>query len=610
MRSDRVIATTDFHTAGIGMRLVTSGLGRVPGASMAEKRRWFEEHLDHLRTGLCLEPRGHREPPHRGADRAGHAGRALRAPLHLPGRLLRLLRRGDHRRRHRGHRDRHGRRGAARRRPCVIDTEGGRGRDHRALGRRAGREVTLRWTPSFVALSDAARRGRGGGRGAGRHRGGRRQRLRGRRGGAAGRRRVAREHARRIAQRGMAVRAGRERPAPRGACPASARPPWTTSSSTSCPTPRACRPTRSCGARARSTRRRAARAPARAWRCSITAACMDVGSTPGEPRASSGCDFPGRIAGETTVDGRPAILPEITGTAYLTGLQPVPLRSRTIPSAPAFSWTPEPMKTLVLGGGVVGVTTAYFLAKAGHEVTLLEEKDGARARGHRRQRRDHRARPLLRVGLAARAAHAVAVAARRRDGDPRAAQRRPPALRVGAPLPARVHDGARAAQHARQAAPLPVQPGRAQRGGAGRGDRVPGDHRGALYLHRDPAELEAGIKKMALLAEHGQKQEILDAAGARPARAGLRAGAGQDRRRHPRPRRLERRLAAVLGGAGARVPREARRHRQARHARDARCAPRATASPAWSRSDGRAHGRQLRAGARRRARPASRAPRE
>jgi D-amino-acid dehydrogenase len=34
------------------------------------------------------------------------------------------------------------------------------------------------------------------------------------------------------------------------------------------------------------------------------------------------------------------------------------------------------MKTLVLGGGVVGVTTAYFLAKAGHEVTILEEKEG------------------------------------------------------------------------------------------------------------------------------------------------------------------------------------------------------------------------------------------
>src|SRR4030095_6719341 len=36
----------------------------------------------------------------------------------------------------------------------------------------------------------------------------------------------------------------------------------------------------------------------------------------------------------------------------------------------------DPMKTLVLGGGVVGVTTAYFLAKVGHEVTILEEKEG------------------------------------------------------------------------------------------------------------------------------------------------------------------------------------------------------------------------------------------
>src|SRR6266511_3824105 len=33
------------------------------------------------------------------------------------------------------------------------------------------------------------------------------------------------------------------------------------------------------------------------------------------------------------------------------------------------------MKTLVLGGGIVGVTTAYFLARAGHEVTIVEEKE-------------------------------------------------------------------------------------------------------------------------------------------------------------------------------------------------------------------------------------------
>jgi D-amino-acid dehydrogenase len=33
------------------------------------------------------------------------------------------------------------------------------------------------------------------------------------------------------------------------------------------------------------------------------------------------------------------------------------------------------MKTLVLGGGVVGVTTAYFLARAGDEVTLVEQQE-------------------------------------------------------------------------------------------------------------------------------------------------------------------------------------------------------------------------------------------
>jgi proline racemase len=60
MRSDRVLGTIDFHTAGIGMRLLTSGLGRLPGSTIAEKRRWFQEHHDDLRTGLCLEPRGHR----------------------------------------------------------------------------------------------------------------------------------------------------------------------------------------------------------------------------------------------------------------------------------------------------------------------------------------------------------------------------------------------------------------------------------------------------------------------------------------------------------------------------------------------------------------------
>jgi proline racemase len=60
MRTDGLVQTVDFHTAGIAMRLVVSGIPRLPGTTLAEKRRHFQAAFDHLRTGLCLPPRGHR----------------------------------------------------------------------------------------------------------------------------------------------------------------------------------------------------------------------------------------------------------------------------------------------------------------------------------------------------------------------------------------------------------------------------------------------------------------------------------------------------------------------------------------------------------------------
>ena len=40
-------------------RVVTSGIGEIPGSSMAEKRLYFMEHMDYWRQWLMYEPRGH-----------------------------------------------------------------------------------------------------------------------------------------------------------------------------------------------------------------------------------------------------------------------------------------------------------------------------------------------------------------------------------------------------------------------------------------------------------------------------------------------------------------------------------------------------------------------
>jgi proline racemase len=53
------IATVDMHTGGEPLRIVTDGLPALEGRTVLEKRRFFREHLDHLRTGLMFEPRGH-----------------------------------------------------------------------------------------------------------------------------------------------------------------------------------------------------------------------------------------------------------------------------------------------------------------------------------------------------------------------------------------------------------------------------------------------------------------------------------------------------------------------------------------------------------------------
>lgn len=315
MRSDRVLGTIDFHTAGIGMRLLTSGLGRLPGSTIGEKRRWFRERLDHLRTGLCLEPRGHRglliavmtEPVTPDADfglffiypggyyvscgegTIGAATVAIETGM-VP------------------------RQGAET--PVVIDTETG---VVETIARSDGdrvREVTLKWTPSFVALTEQIVEVEGVGEvpldvavGVGnvfaiveaRHLG----------------LSVRRELAKKIALRGMAVRE-----AVNGQLQVDVPGPGKTSVDNvlvhELPDADGVSPNALVWGPGQVDA-----APCGSGTCARMAlfhhrGLMAVGST-FVSRGLLGLDFRGRIAGETEVEGRRAILPEITGTAYLTG---------------------------------------------------------------------------------------------------------------------------------------------------------------------------------------------------------------------------------------------------------------------------------------------------
>ena len=56
---DRIV-TIDSHTQGEPTRLLISGVGRLHGGTMKEKRDDFESRYDHVRMLLTREPRGHR----------------------------------------------------------------------------------------------------------------------------------------------------------------------------------------------------------------------------------------------------------------------------------------------------------------------------------------------------------------------------------------------------------------------------------------------------------------------------------------------------------------------------------------------------------------------
>jgi proline racemase len=59
MRARRVFHAVDSHTEGMPTRVVVGGVGTIPGDTMFDRRRYFMAHLDGIRRALMYEPRGH-----------------------------------------------------------------------------------------------------------------------------------------------------------------------------------------------------------------------------------------------------------------------------------------------------------------------------------------------------------------------------------------------------------------------------------------------------------------------------------------------------------------------------------------------------------------------
>jgi proline racemase len=53
------VQTIDAHAAGEPLRLIVGGFPSPLGKTMLDKREWVRRHADHLRRALMLEPRGH-----------------------------------------------------------------------------------------------------------------------------------------------------------------------------------------------------------------------------------------------------------------------------------------------------------------------------------------------------------------------------------------------------------------------------------------------------------------------------------------------------------------------------------------------------------------------
>jgi proline racemase/trans-L-3-hydroxyproline dehydratase len=61
MKFKKSLHAIDSHTMGEPTRIITSGLPKIPGKTMSEKKEYLEKNYDYIRTAVMHEPRGHKD---------------------------------------------------------------------------------------------------------------------------------------------------------------------------------------------------------------------------------------------------------------------------------------------------------------------------------------------------------------------------------------------------------------------------------------------------------------------------------------------------------------------------------------------------------------------
>lgn len=60
-KAEKTFLAVDSHTMGEPTRIIVQGFPELKGKTMMDRKKFLEENYDHYRTALMLEPRGHRD---------------------------------------------------------------------------------------------------------------------------------------------------------------------------------------------------------------------------------------------------------------------------------------------------------------------------------------------------------------------------------------------------------------------------------------------------------------------------------------------------------------------------------------------------------------------